>query len=401
MQRKGADRKGVTELPYFKVPIERVVWPLLHALIGVGNNLLQFMVDYGEQEIQCLPRAEIALLQQVRDDESELEVNEEMKAHFDEHEKTNLSNLVKERDRIEEWLERNDQHALAQSKRERLREVNDIIVPLQEDSNEITSTITKLKARLKAKKLRLESYKSNRKTEEESVVSGIDKILKNHNVQRGAYHGGALQGTGVIKIKMMDHAQSISTEVADMMIRKRDPQSCKQSIDEIKAKCKKWGDALTVWDEVFRICQTKDPTEEDCVKAEQIIKIAMKYVRDFELSITPKIHGIEAHVVAQMRAIPGGIARLMEYWMEHYHQTGSNFDNKHRHTKNTKMLAAARLSIESREMNPEVQREIQRVENKHKTGKRKGTLAKEEAETKAKRERLDQIIAKDRMESEE
>ena len=58
--------------------------------------------------VHGLPRAKIALLQQVRDDESELEVNEEMKAHFDEHEKTNLSNLVKERDRIEDWLERND-----------------------------------------------------------------------------------------------------------------------------------------------------------------------------------------------------------------------------------------------------------------------------------------------------
>ena len=279
----------------------------------------------------------------------------------------NLSNLLKERDRIEDWLEHNDQHALAQGKRHRLREVNDLILPLQEDINEITSAISKLKARLKAKKLRLENYKTNRKTQEESIVSGIDKVLQSYNIQRGAYHGGALQGTGVIK--MMDHANSICIQVDELMIRKRDPQSCKQSEDEINAQCKKWGDALTVWDEVFRICQTKDPTEEDCTRAEQVIRIAMKYIRGFELSITPKIHGIETHVVAQMRTIPGGIVRLMEYWMEHYHQTGSNFDNKHKHTKSMKTLAAARLSIESREMNPQVQLEIQRVENQHKSGK--------------------------------
>ena len=61
-----------------------------------------------------------------------------------------------------------------------------------------------------------------------------------------------------------------------------------------------------------------------------------------------------------------------------------------------KMLAAARLSIESRETNPQVQLEIQCIDNIHKTtGKRKSTLAKEKAEKKANKEQLDQIIAKD------
>eukprot|EP00956_Cyclotella_meneghiniana_P011912 scaffold16752_cov85-Cyclotella_meneghiniana.AAC.6 len=84
----GADRKGITEKPYFKVPIKRIVivWPLLHALIGVGNNLLQYIIDYGEAEIQCLERAEISLLQQVRDDETELEIATELKGYFEEHE---------------------------------------------------------------------------------------------------------------------------------------------------------------------------------------------------------------------------------------------------------------------------------------------------------------------------
>ena len=394
LQSTGADRKGITEKPYFKIPIERIVWPLLHALIGVGNNLLQYIIDYGEAEIQCLERAEISLLQQVRDDETELEIATELKGYFDEHEKANLTAKIKERDRVQDWLERNNQHPLSASKRENLRDLSDQINGLQAEINEIIATINKLKSRIKAKKLRLESCKTNRKTEEESIVSGVDKILKNNGVQRGAYHGGALQGTGVIG--MMEHAHSISTAVAELMITKRDQQRCKQSVDEIRAKCSKWGDALTVWDEIFRICQTHEPTEEDCKKAEQIIRIGMKLIRGFDLSITPKIHGIEAHVVAQMRAIPGGISRLMEYWMEHYHQTGSNLDNKHRHTKNMESLAKARLTIESRETNPQVQREIQRVENQHKTGKRKSTLAKEDAETKAKKERLDGIIAKDR-----
>ena len=147
---------------------------------------------------------------------------------------------------------------------------------------------------------------------------------------------------------------------------------------------------------MFRICKTVNPTEEDCTKAEEIISIAMKLIRGFGLSITPKIRGIESHVVSQMRTIPGGIARLMEYWMEHYHQTGSNFDVKHRHTKDMKASAETRLSIESRNTDPQVQREIERVENERNTGKRQRTLARDETEKEAKRERLDGIITKAR-----
>ena len=80
--------------------------------------------------------------------------------------------------------------------------------------------------------------------------------------------------------------------------------------------------------------------------------------------------------------------------MEHYHQTGSNFDSKHRHTKDQKSLAEARLSIESRSSHPQTQRDIQRVENQFTAGKRKSTLAKEAAETRAKKERVEKLIAK-------
>ena len=391
-KKKGAERKGVVEPAYFNIPIERVVFPLLHALIGVGNQLLQYIVDYGEQEIQCLERAEISLLQQQRDNENELEVVSEMKTHFEEHDKAHLNGLVRRRGRLEAWLGENEQHPDAASQRDSLREVIDEIHPMQEAIDSIDSTMKSLKAKIKASKKRLEQYRLDRKRQEQSIVSGIDAILKDHRVQRAAYHGGDLQGTGVIK--MMEHAVSISTEVGELFVNNKDSRRCEQSDEEIRDKCRKWGDALTTWDEIFRVCQTRDPAEDDFERAEVLVKIGMKQIRELQLSITPKLHGVEAHIVAQMRAIPGGIAQLMEYWMEHYHQTGSNFDSKHRHTKDQKSLAEARLSIESRSSHPQTQRDIQRVENQFTTGKRKSTLAKEAAETRAKKERVEKLIAK-------
>ena len=46
------------------------------------------------------------------------------------------------------------------------------------------------------------------------------------------------------------------------------------------------------------------------------------------MSITPKAHGMEDHVVNQMRRIRGGIMRMIEHWVERYHQIGYKYDDK-------------------------------------------------------------------------
>ena len=80
-----------------------------------------------------------------------------------------------------------------------------------------------------------------------------------------------------------------------------------------------------------------------------------------------------------------------------YNQTGSHFHSKHKPMKGMKSLAAARLTIESRETNPQVQHKIQRDENEYKTGKRKSKLSN--GQGRGGREgRLVRLIAKDRTE---
>lgn len=61
-------------------------------------------------------------------------------------------------------------------------------------------------------------------------------------------------------------------------------------------------------------------------------------MRKLGLSIIPKLHGMEEHAVKQMRKMHGGIIPLMEHWIKHFHQTGSNFDMTHRHQKSTTEL---------------------------------------------------------------
>lgn len=90
--------------------------------------------------------------------------------------------------------------------------------------------------------------------------------------------------------------------------------------------CRDVGLALRLWDGAFAAIHTVDPTDDDCDKAQECIDMAMKQVRAMGISIKPKMHAI---AVRQMRAIPGGISKLMEHWVEQYHQIGYWYDQSY------------------------------------------------------------------------
>ena len=58
---KGRPGMGVREDPYFDIPVDQYIWPLLHTLIGIGSKILTFLVDYADTEIQYKPAIEIRL----------------------------------------------------------------------------------------------------------------------------------------------------------------------------------------------------------------------------------------------------------------------------------------------------------------------------------------------------
>ena len=56
---EGKDRMGVREVPYFDISMARYIWPILHTLIGVGNGILDYLIDIIESEIQHIPAKEV------------------------------------------------------------------------------------------------------------------------------------------------------------------------------------------------------------------------------------------------------------------------------------------------------------------------------------------------------
>jgi len=58
---------GVREGPYFDIPVTRYIWPILHTLIGVGNGILDYLIDIIESKIQPIPAKEVRMKRELRE----------------------------------------------------------------------------------------------------------------------------------------------------------------------------------------------------------------------------------------------------------------------------------------------------------------------------------------------
>ena len=64
----GTPKHGVKSKPWWPfIPLENYVIPLLHLLIGIGNDLLQSFRDWVNEEIECLDHQEVLTRRAVRD----------------------------------------------------------------------------------------------------------------------------------------------------------------------------------------------------------------------------------------------------------------------------------------------------------------------------------------------
>ena len=135
--------------------------------------------------------------------------------------------------------------------------------------------------------------------------NGIERILKEHKIVRASYHGGDFNGVNIITL--MQESQDIMDEIKVEMVTQKPTMEV-----EINKLCVEVRKALVLWDDVFSKANTKyestdaDWVKEYCDEAAKSVKLAMFQMRLMGFSITPKLHGLECHLVHQMRTVPPG-----------------------------------------------------------------------------------------------
>jgi len=192
----------------------------------------------------------------------------------------------------------------------------------------MSNNITKLKDAISDAEKKLDAFRKKRKITNSSIYNGVEQIFKLYKIVRAAYHGGDFNGKNIITL--MQKSEQIMTEIKEFMIKHKREHTTE---DDIRKLCDEVRTALVLWDDVFSKANTKYEestnvvwVNKHCDDTEASIVQAMYQMRKMGFSITPKMHGLECHLVHLMRTIPGGIHHMIEHWLEQYHQKGAEMD---------------------------------------------------------------------------
>jgi hypothetical protein len=352
---------GVRSSPWFKIPFARIIFAVLHGMIGIGGVLVKDLELFIDKEIEKLSNKEYYLRQTKASGLGRIEaLRAEKKVWTESYEGGRL--LEKKRRRVKK-LKSQVQGGLALSlaEEEEMERLEAETLVLVATRNLLSKKITTLQDQITKATEELESFSRKQRSGEESVYTEVDRIFQEFGANRSHYFGRAFQGVDIRKImnKSKDLfgvdgkiRKCLLSHVAKMSISEDEREIL---IGNVNKKCDDVGQGLLLWDGVFSHVHRSHPNEAHCVETQDRIDAAMAHMRDMGLSITPKMHGMEKHVVNQMRATRGGIGRLVEHWIEHYHQVGYRYDVAYDRVGSPVKAAEIRAKAEKRSRQPQVQ----------------------------------------------
>lgn len=165
---KGKERLGVREEPFFKVPISRVIWPVLHTLIGIGNNILSNFVQIVDSEIEVMTPQEMRLRESLgKFDEMIFHASEERDEWDMDDNATSGSNMLK---------------ALKTQRRESadpnaVEQLSNEINKLELERKALQKKIADLRSEKSRCTNLIREFVSQRKTDANSIYTFVDKVL--------------------------------------------------------------------------------------------------------------------------------------------------------------------------------------------------------------------------------
>jgi len=362
--RTGTNRMGVKKvLPFFNIPVENVIFSVLHAQMGVGNKILNYLLDEAERKVENTPAEMVALRNDLVRAETKFAEPVEYKNRWekDDNGGKRLASLEGKLTRRKANLERPNLSADQIDRIEgEIHGFKDEIEELNLTQLNIRDTVEVKKDARKEASKQLDEFTKKWKKTDESIYSGIDKILQRHGIERCAYHGGQINGVDVRTL--MENAKEILGEICVYLCNQLTDQSS-ISADDIGKLCKDCEEYLSLWDAAFSFVHEDNPSDDHCDKTQERIDLAMNKHRELGFNVTPKTHGMEKHVVDQMRRVKGGIKKLIEHWVEHYHQVGHRYDIKWGNQKNEKLKAEIRGRREHTASHPEVLKRLTKLQN--------------------------------------
>lgn len=400
-------RRGIRRAtPYTNIPFCRHIFSVLHAMIGVGDLIMSHLEEFVDGEIEELHPIEMQKRNELANKttaRAEAHGNWEYWTQSIEGGKLmakkkrrvayiNSTCLVRVNAIINNTQASEEDRIVATATRDALiaekATLQNEIPPLIEQGKTLKSAWEKLDDDIKVLKDKLKEFTKDRRTNEDSYYTGMDRIFQDEGANRAAHFGRKFNGVNLRTI--MDKANGLfgtNGRIRQYLIEKAPAKSAM-----IHAKCDDVRNALIVWDNAFSKLRIVDPTPSDCDMAQTLIDNAVAQLRKMEISITPKVHGMQKHAVHQMRTIPGGIAKLGEDFIEKYHQDGYRYDLCYSRVGDLEKQAVIRSRCEHRARNPQVVMRKELVARKFSGRRKKKGSTVKEVQKQIKEERRHEVL---------
>ena len=185
--------KGVKEDPYFEIPVIDVIPSQLHLKLGEVMNAVEYINNFAAKKVQPVSEVQHRLRQDVIQLVADIKQAMEEKEYWDSNNNDAGKALLRQLDK---------QQNPSQDERASL-ELQ--IATENAWKNQLKASLKTMRDAKTAKVKQLIGFASARKTEEDSLVTGIDNIYQEFNIFRAQYHGGDMAG-GHLSLLMMDNA---------------------------------------------------------------------------------------------------------------------------------------------------------------------------------------------------
>ena len=375
--RRGAPSMGVKQHPWWPfLKFEHQMVPLLHCLIGIGNNLLDKFCDMIRVLCEKMSTEEVLLARQIATYEHIIITTALERDAFDRSpdgkKMKSLQGMITSRKRKVKGKDNTppSDDVTAELLAADIKSKEEEIKPLLAMRHTMVVRLKGTRSLLTEKEKVLQSLRSSKATSPSSLESQVFKILKGIGVEQSSYHGGSLNGKDIKKV--MNKAAYLFDKFSSILqAGKRD--ACELDNKCIDALCRHFKLVFLLWDGAFSLARKKYPSEEDAKQYQQFIDAAVIEHVNLGLTITPKVHLMFKHVRWQMVEIEGGLGDKMEDWIEKLHQVGKQLRARYRTTMNLQKRAAARIRVVHRDTTPAVINQTMKVEE---TSKRKFTTIK-------------------------
>ena len=297
------DTKGVVMPPQLNIePCDYIV-PILHLMIGLVNKAWISLIHFFDEFVENISDYEATL----KDEMLLLNIEiEEIKEESD--------ILTVNRD-------------IAYLERDETEEARETYI-CSRDKLKLLQNTKKLKNKeLKNVRSLIEKEKELRKGDEESLENLLHCILENSNIKKQHFHGGSMNG--VCCRRFLDNIDTIFKEITKLTsdrLKLNGKRKYDQDLMILTTTIDTFKSLFETMDLVFSSLRILNPSEVEMKNTAESIIVLEQLWSQLDLTITPKAHILFVHTMEQVHRF-GGIADLVEDFIEKSHQAGKKLDH--------------------------------------------------------------------------